>query len=144
MTDEWQDIPENDGITLGPEEALAREIAKSKALKVERLRLQDQVEQLTARNQALRDQNEALKQNRESRSGGTGEPPRQFQTMNHAPGLSVDANPQQAPALPSWVQRHAGRPRGPFLPGRWVFFLLIFNLAAIGILLLFMLQNPTP
>ena len=41
MTDEWQDISEDDGITLGPEEALAREIAKSKALKVERLQLKD-------------------------------------------------------------------------------------------------------
>ena len=64
MTDEWQDIPEDDGITLGPEEALAREISKSKALKVERLQLRDQVDRLTAENQALRKENETLKQKR--------------------------------------------------------------------------------
>ncbi len=73
MTDQWRDIPEDGGVTLGPEEALAREIAKSKALKVERLRLKDQVERLTARNQALQDENEALKQDRERRSGDAGE-----------------------------------------------------------------------
>ena len=69
MTEEWQDIPEDDGITLGPEEALEREIAKSKALKVERLQLKDQVERLTAQNRALRDDNEALKKHRQARSG---------------------------------------------------------------------------
>ena len=119
MTDEWQDIPEDNGITLGPEEALAREIAKSKALKVERLRLQDQVEQLTARNQALRDENEALKQDLERRA-------------------------EISPGKAHHSSRSAPRLRGPFLSGRWVFFLLIFNLTAIGILLLFMLQQPAP
>ena len=62
MTDEWQDTPEEDGITLGPEEALEREIAKSKSLKVERLQLRDQVERLTVQNRSLCDQLEALKQ----------------------------------------------------------------------------------
>ncbi len=122
MTDEWQDIPEDDGLTLGPEEALAREIAKSKALKVERLRLQDQVEQLTAHNQALRDENEALQQDRGRRSGES----------------------EISPGKAHHSSRSAPRPRGPSLPDRWVFFLLIFNLAAIGILLLFMLQKPAP
>ena len=121
MTDEWQDIPENDGLTLGPEEALEREIAKSKALKVERLRLKDQIERLTANNRSLREENEALKNRSQHPAGG--------------PEHSTDAavvSPSDAPH-----SRNLG------LPGRWAFFLLVFNLAAIGILLLFLLQKPT-
>jgi hypothetical protein len=117
MTDEWQDTPEDDGITLGPEEALGREIAKSKALKVERLQLKDQVERLTAQNRALSDQLEALKQNRGSSPGGR-EP--SAHTSNSGPA----------------------QPANRFLPNRWAFILLVFNLAAIGILLLFLLQRP--
>jgi len=113
MTDEWQDTSEDDGITLGPEAALEREIAKSKALKVERLQLRDQVERLTGQNQALSEENEALKQNREN-------------------------SPSAADTLSSGAQQPANR----FLPNRWAFILLIFNLAAIGILLLFLLQKP--
>jgi len=122
MTDEWQDIPENDGLTLGPEEALAREIAKSKALKVERLRLKDQVERLTADNRSLREENEAVKNRRQDLAG--------------SPEYSTDAStvsPSDAPRSRSFV-----------LPGRWAFLLLAFNLAAIGILLLFHLQKPIP
>jgi len=121
MTDEWQDIPENDGLTLGPEEALEREIAKSKALKVERLRLKDQVERLTADNRSLREENEALKNRPQDPAGG--------------PEYSTDA----AAVSPSG----APRSRSFGLPGRWAFFLLVFNLVAIGILLLFLLQKPT-
>ena len=121
MTDEWQDIPEDDGITLGPEEALAREIAKSKALKVERLQLKDQVEQLTAHNQILRAENEALKRRLAGPDG---------------PEVSTDA----AESFPTGPHRH----RSFFLPDRWAFFLLAFNLAAIGILLIFLLQKPAP
>ena len=65
MSEEWLDTPEDDGITLGPEEALEREIAKSKALKVERLQLKDQVERLTDQNRSLRNQLEDLKQKQE-------------------------------------------------------------------------------
>lgn len=114
MADEWQDTPEDDGITLGPEEALEREIAKSKALKVERLQLRDQVGRLTAQNQALRDENETLKKHRQDR-------------LN---------NPEEANIAIS------DTPRNVFLPNRWAFILLAFNLAAIGILLYFLLQRP--
>ena len=75
MADEWQDISEDDGITLGPEEALEREIAKSKSLKVERLRLKDQVERLTAENQTLHKENEAFKKLRQARSGALEDSP---------------------------------------------------------------------
>ena len=44
--DDWKKPPDDEGITLGPEEALEREIAKSKALKVERLELRNRVEAL--------------------------------------------------------------------------------------------------
>jgi hypothetical protein len=122
MADEWQDISEDDGITLGPEEALAREIAKSKALKVERLQLKDQVERLTAHNQSLRDENEALKKLRQARSG------------------ALEDSPEEADIPPS----DAPRRKGLFLPNRWAFILLAFNLTAIGILLFFLLQRPVP
>lgn len=118
MTDEWQDTPEYDGITLGQEAALGREIAKSKALKVERLQLKDRVEQLTVQNRALHDENDALKQRSKSSLGG------------------------QAPSSPASHSRP--QPANPFLPNRWAFILLAFNLATIGILLLFLLQKPTP
>ena len=117
MTDEWLDTPDDDGITLGPEEALGREISKSKALKVERLKLKDRVEQLTAQNKSLRDENDALKQKPKS-SPGNREP---------SPHTSNSKPPQRSK---------------PFLPNRWAFILLAFNLAAIGILLLFLLQRP--
>ncbi|MDH5761664.1 MAG: hypothetical protein OEZ51_01670 [Nitrospinota bacterium] len=117
MTNEWQDIPEDDGITLGPEEALAREIARSKALKVERLRLKDQVEKLTAQNRALVEENEALKRKHRDSS------------ENREP--SDDRTPHSASL----------RRENSCLPGRWAFILLVFNLAAIGILLLFLLQK---
>jgi hypothetical protein len=121
MTDEWQDTPEDNGITLGQEEALEREIAKSKTLKVERLQLRNQVEQLTAQNRALSDQLEALKQNRESSPGSREGSTHEANTSNPEP-------PQ---------------PTARFLPNRWAFILLIFNLAAIGILLIFLLLKPT-
>jgi hypothetical protein len=122
MTNEWQDTPEDDGITLGPEEALEREISKSKSLKVERLQLKDQVERLAAENQALRDENEILRQKRQGSPGG----------LEHSPD-ATDALHSDAPP-----------PANRFLPNRWAFFLLVFNLAAIGILLVYLLQNPSP
>ena len=120
MTDEWQDISEEDGITLGPEEALGREIAKSKALKVERLQLKDQVERLTAQNRVLSDQLEALKQK--------------------------EKNGDREHSTPRADSSHSGpsQPANRFLPNRWAFILLAFNLAAIGILLFFLLQRPAP
>lgn len=64
MTDEnkWQEPFEDDGVTLGPEEALRREIEKSKSLKVERLKLKDEIEKLSSRVDRLTEENQALKE----------------------------------------------------------------------------------
>ena len=122
MTDEWQDTPEEDGITLGPEEALEREIAKSKSLKVERLQLRDQVERLTVQNRSLCDQLEALKQKPRGSPGD----------LKHSPDT---LNSQHSETPP---------PANGYLPNRWAFFLLVFNLTAIGLLLIYLLQKPVP
>ncbi len=65
MADEkpWQEQFEDDGITLGPEETLQREIQKSKSLKVERLKLKDQNEKLQYEVNRLKQENEVLKNN---------------------------------------------------------------------------------
>jgi septal ring factor EnvC (AmiA/AmiB activator) len=52
--EKWQEPFEDDGVTLGPEEALKREIERSKALKVDRLKLRDRIETLEKENAALR------------------------------------------------------------------------------------------
>lgn len=56
MTDDekWQEPFDDDAVTLGPEEALRREIERSKALKVDRLKLRDRIETLEKENAALR------------------------------------------------------------------------------------------
>ena len=64
MSQDWQEPMEDDGLTLGPEEALAREIARSKALKVERLQLRDRVQRLEERVREL----EALVEQGEKRT----------------------------------------------------------------------------
>ena len=56
----WEDPLENDGITLGAEEALQREIEKSKSLKVDRLRLKDEIEQIKAQKAELEEKNRQL------------------------------------------------------------------------------------
>lgn len=62
MSDEdWKDPYEENGITLGPEEALRREIEKSKSLKVERLKLKDEIEKLRSENVQLMNNLEAQK-----------------------------------------------------------------------------------
>ena len=58
----WEDPLENDGITLGPEEALQREIEKSKSLKVDRLRLKDEIEHLKAQKAEIKDKNSQLQE----------------------------------------------------------------------------------
>lgn len=52
----------NEGITSGPEEALRREIEKSKALKVERLQLRNEIENLLAQNNRLKEENRRLQE----------------------------------------------------------------------------------
>jgi len=60
--EEWTDPLEENGVTLGPEEALLREIEKSKSLKVERLKLKDEIEKLRSENAHLTRSIETLKQ----------------------------------------------------------------------------------
>ena len=64
MNDEqkWENPLENDGVTLGPEEALQREIEKSKSLKVDRLRLKDEIEQLKVQTAEIKDKNSQLQE----------------------------------------------------------------------------------
>ena len=58
----WENPLENDGITLGPEEALQREIEKSKSLKVDRLRLKDEIEQLKVQKAEINEKNSQLQE----------------------------------------------------------------------------------
>ena len=62
MNENWEEPLEEDGLTLGPEEALQREIEKSKALKVDRLRLRDEIEKLKAETADLTRKNHLLKE----------------------------------------------------------------------------------
>tara|TARA_B100001123_G_scaffold154081_1_gene178501 strand:+ start:215 stop:544 length:330 start_codon:yes stop_codon:yes gene_type:complete len=64
MKDEekWEEPLEDNGLTLGPEEILQREIEKSKSLKVDRLRLRDEIAQLKAQNKDLKEKNQQLQQ----------------------------------------------------------------------------------
>ena len=62
MNENWEEPLEEDGLTLGPEEALQREIEKSKALKVDRLLLRDEIEKLKAETTDLTRKNHLLKE----------------------------------------------------------------------------------
>ena len=62
MKDDWENPYEEDGVTLGPEEALLRETEKTKALKVEKLQLKDTIEKLRSKNNALANVNNSLEQ----------------------------------------------------------------------------------
>ena len=62
MNENWEEPLEEDGLTLGPEEALQREIEKSIALKVDRLRLRDEIEKLKAETTDLTRKNHLLKE----------------------------------------------------------------------------------
>jgi hypothetical protein len=58
--EKWEEPPENNGLTLGPEETLQREIKKSKSLKVDRLRLKDEIEKLKEQKKNLQEKNHQL------------------------------------------------------------------------------------
>ncbi len=61
MNELWKEPMEEDGLTLGPEEALQKEIEKSKTLKVDRLRLRDEIEKLKSEKSDLSQKNQQLK-----------------------------------------------------------------------------------
>lgn len=107
MNSEWQEIPEEDGLTLGPEEALSREIQKSKSLKVERLKLRDDIEKLQSKNQKLEQALEQLEQEKQALK----------KSMKRVDVLES--------VLPSSAQS----------PPLWIRVLLVFNLLACGWLL---------
>jgi len=60
MNELWEEPKEEDGLTLGPEETLQREIEKSKTLKVDRLRLRDEIEKLKTEKYDLANKNQHL------------------------------------------------------------------------------------
>ena len=60
MNEPWEEPKEEDGLTLGPEEALQREIEKSKTLKVDHLRLRDEIENLKTEKYNLAKKNQQL------------------------------------------------------------------------------------
>ncbi|MBT5868801.1 MAG: hypothetical protein HOH38_08180 [Nitrospinaceae bacterium] len=75
---DWDEPLEEDGLTLGPEEALQREIEKSKSLKVDRLRLRDEIEKLKFEKADLAQKQQQLKERLaalENNSVGSSEAP---------------------------------------------------------------------
>lgn len=118
MSDEWENHIEEDGITLGPEEALRREIEKSKALKVERLQLRNEVEDLRSQVRDLQEKN---------RVGENGA------DQKNLSGQVAESPQNQNPIEISSKQR--------LIPMSLVCFILVFNLAAIGLLLYLLLQK---
>ena len=60
--EKWEEPLEENGLTLGPEESLQREIEKSKSLKLDHLRLKDEIEQLKAQKEELKEKNYQLQQ----------------------------------------------------------------------------------
>tara|TARA_B100001123_G_C14859373_1_gene847375 strand:- start:91 stop:402 length:312 start_codon:yes stop_codon:yes gene_type:complete len=62
MSEHFKEPSEEGGLTLGPEEALQREIEKSKALKIDRLRLRDEIEKLKTEKNDLTRKNQLLKE----------------------------------------------------------------------------------
>ena len=117
MIDDWEKPYEDDGVTLGPQDALCREIEKSKTLKVEKLQLKDAIEKLEAENDALAKTNQSLEQK-----------------LNYfTDRLTEDGNSN--PDLYSTTV-----PTNQTSNMRWPFFLLVFNLVAVGILLIFLIK----
>ena len=116
MEDNWKNPYEEDGVTLGPEEALFREIEKTKALKVEKLQLKDAIKKLkndtlAKTNQSLEKQLNFLKNYSESR-------------INSKPSENYEA-------LKSYQNNQI----------QWSFYLLIFNLISLATLLFFLLKQ---
>ena len=111
MNDDWKKPYEEDGLTLGPEDALSLEIQKSKALKVEKLQLKDTIEKLKAENDALLEANHLLKQKLEP-----------FTKQSSHDNISDIVQTDQTPNM------------------RWSFFLIFFNLITLGILIIFLLK----
>ena len=118
MADDWKKPYEEDGVTLGPQDALRREIEKTKTMKVEKLQFENTIEKLKAKNDALSKANQSLEQKLNSLTD---------QSAEDANSDPVQDSPAfQAAQTPSM---------------RWLLFLLVFNLVAAGILLIFLIKQ---
>ena len=109
MENDWENPYEEDGVTLGPEEALLRETEKTKALKVEKLQLKDTIEKLRNKNNALANVNNSLEQ--------------KLRSLTEQSSSSIRLETDQTHTL------------------RWAYLLLIFNLTALIILILFHIKQ---
>ena len=109
MEDDWKNPYEEDGVTLGPEEALLRETEKTKALKVEKLQLKDTIEKLQSKNNALANVNNSLEQ--------------KLRSLTEQSSSSIRLETNQTHTL------------------RWAYLLLIFNVTALIILILFHIKQ---
>ena len=109
MKDDWENPYEEDGLTLGPEEALLRETEKTKTLKVEKLQLKDTIEKLRSKNNALANVNNSLEQ--------------KLRSLTEQSSSSIRLETDHTHTL------------------RWAYLLLIFNLTALIILILFHIKQ---
>ena len=117
MGDDWEKPYEDDGVSLGPEDALRLEIAKSKTLKVEKLQLKDDIEKLKAENDALFKTNQFLE--------------KKLNSFTDQSAKDSNSDPDQySPTFQATQTPNM----------RWPIFLLVFNLAAAGILLIFLIK----
>ena len=108
MQDNWENPYEEDGVTLGPEEALLQEIEKTKALKVEKLQLKDTIEKLQSENNTLVNVNNSLEQ--------------KLTSLNEQSPNNIHHETDQTQTI------------------KWAYLLLIFNLTALTVLILFHLK----
>ena len=118
MEDNWENPYEEDGVTLGPEEALLREIEKTKSLKVEKLQLKDTIEKLKIKNDTLVKTNQSLEKQLISLADYSGSRTN-FKSSENYDTLQSDQNNQI----------------------RWSFYLLIFNLISLATLFFFFLKQ---
>ena len=118
MEDNWENPYEEDGVTLGPEEALIRETEKTKALKVEKLQLKDTIKKLKIKNNTLATTKQSL-ENRLNSLTDYSESRISFKPSNSYDTLQSDQKSQI----------------------RWSFYILIFNLISLATLLFFLLKQ---
>jgi hypothetical protein len=118
MEDNWENPYEEDGVTLGPEEALLRETEKTKALKVEKLQLKDTIEKLKIKNDTLAKTNQSLE--------------KQLISLTDYSESRINSNPSENYNTLQPDQNNQIR---------WSFYLLIFNLISLATLLFFLLKQ---
>ena len=116
--DDWEEEFDETEFSHDPGEALQREIERSKAMKVERLKLRNNIEALETQNTFLREQNQKLE----------AESHRLKEKLAGEPG-------------PSHRNNALGPASRAGLPARWALYLLMFNLTSLGVLLYFILQK---